>query len=227
MLLDQAGGTIRADVDLPYWGGVNGWIDAPTGTIVDCVYLDVGWTNGYMDRLLEAHVPGLGYTTAFCRTVSQSRILHDPAGWLGALQARSRPPYPESLRRNIIAHNHPVLRTILSSYLSQVESAVRRGDVVSINHRVASLLASYFDIVFALNRVLHPGEKRQMAFAQRECTVLPTEMDVDVTAVLTAAGGTSDAVLTHLGRLLDRLDAVLKAAGFDPETLEPWRNPSP
>jgi hypothetical protein len=29
---------------------------------------------------------------------------------------------------------------------------------VSLNHRTAALLASYFDVLFALNRVHHPGD---------------------------------------------------------------------
>lgn len=66
---------------------------------------------------------------------------------------------PEPLRRNIIAHNHPVLRRIITSYFHQIEAAVHRQDVVSIHHRLAALVASYFDVLFALNRVLHPGEK--------------------------------------------------------------------
>jgi hypothetical protein len=68
---------------------------------------------------------------------------------------------------------------------------------------VAALLASYFDIVFALNRVLHPGEKRLIAFAHSECTLLPTAMDADIAAVLAAAGMASAEVVVHLTRLLD------------------------
>jgi hypothetical protein len=108
----------------------------------------------------------------------------------------------------------------MSSYLHQIEYAVRRDDIVSVNHRVAALLASYFDIVFALNRALHPGEKRLLAFARRECALLPIEMDADVAAVLTAAGSASDTIVVHLARLLDRLDALLREAGFD---LPTWR----
>jgi hypothetical protein len=217
-LIEHSGGAPRADLDLPYWGGVNMWIDATTGIVVDCMYVGAGWIEEQVVRVMEAHRASLGYSTCFCRTVAQSAALYDPRGWFAALQSRSQREYPEALRRNIIAHNHPVLRTIMSSYLRQVELAVRRADAMSVNHRVAALLASYFDIIFALNRVLHPGEKRLLAFAHRECALLPTAMEADLAAVLTSAGTASADVLPHLHRLLDRLDERLIGAGFDPRS---------
>lgn len=90
---------------------------------------------------------------------------------------------------------------------------MRRRDAVSVNHRIAALLASYFDILFALNRVLHPGEKRIVALAQDACTLLPTSMAEDVTGVVAASGRARGAVVSRLERLLDRLDEVLENAG--------------
>jgi hypothetical protein len=217
-LIQQSGGARRADLNLSYWGGVNMWIHAPTGITVDCVYFGTAWIEEQTRRVMEMHQPSLGYSTSFCRTVQQSRVLYDPRGWFQALQVRNQQDYPEALRRNIIAYNHPVLRTLMSSYLHQITYAVHRDDIVSVNHRVAALLASYFDIVFALNRVLHPGEKRLIAFAHNECRVLPTAMDADSAAVLAAAGTASAEVVVHLTRLLDRLDELLTGAGFDLQT---------
>jgi hypothetical protein len=214
-LLARSGGATRADLDLPYWGGVNMWIDAASGVTVDCMYFDTAWIEEQVARVMDAHQASMGYTTCFCRTVAQSRVLYDPRGWYRALQVRCLAPYPETLRHNIIVHNHPLLRTIMSSYLYQIERAVERGDLVSVNHRVAALLASYFDILFALNRVLHPGEKRQTAFAQRECTLLPVAFQSDIADVLAASGAASSDVLAHLARLLDRLDALLTEAALD------------
>ena len=80
---------------------------------------------------------------------------------------------------------------------------------------LAALLASYFDILFALNRVLHPGEKRLLAFAQRDCALLPEAYEADVGAVLSAAGSAHAQLIERLNQLLDRLDALLRRAGFD------------
>jgi hypothetical protein len=182
------------------------------------MYVGAPWIEEQIRCVMELHQPSLGYSTCFCRTVQRSRALHDPCGWFQALQARTQQGYPEALRRNIIAHNHPVLRTIITSYLAQIRLALRRSDIVSVNHRVAALLASYFDIVFALNRVLHPGEKRLLAFARSECTLLPTALDADIADVLAAAGTASDTLVAHITRLLDRLDELLAGAGFDSQT---------
>jgi predicted metal-dependent phosphoesterase TrpH len=73
-----------------------------------------------------------------------------------------------------------VLRQVRSSYAHQIAAAEVRRDTVSLNHRVAALLASYFDVLFALNRVLHPGEKRLVEYAERTCAERPDHMGDDV-----------------------------------------------
>ena len=50
---------------------------------------------------------------------------------------------------------------------------MKRGDLVSVNHRVTEFLASYFDILFALNEMTHPGEKRMQRICAAECQILP------------------------------------------------------
>ena len=83
--------------------------------------------------------------------------------------------------------------------------------MVSVNHRVAALLASYFDVLFALNRVPHPGEKRLLAKAEELCGIRPLRMNEEVTAVLTT---TDPARLSATDALIDSLDALLYAEGL-------------
>ena len=56
-----------------------------------------------------------------------------------------------------------------ASYYEQIKKALMRNDIVSVNHRITAFLASYFDIIFATNKLLHPGEKRLIKYAQDNC----------------------------------------------------------
>ena len=208
-IIAQAGGALQSNLGLSYWGPGDLWIDKLSGILIDCNYFEASWMAEQLTRVLDAYQPSLGYTTCFWRTIQQSQLLYDPQGWFQALQQRSQQAYPEELRHNIISYNHPVLRSILTSYQHQIESAIKRQDLLSVNHRLAALLASYFDIIFAYNRVLHPGEKRQMALALSQCPQLPEHMQTDLEEVLSSAGSASPQLLAQLGRLLDRLDALL------------------
>lgn len=208
----QTGGAARADMGLTYFGPGDEWIDAATGSHVDAVYFDADWMAAQVRRAVVEYAPSLGYSTAFWHTVRTSQPLTDRHGWLSALQATAAVPYPEPLRRAIVAYNHPILRGTLSSFRAQLVKALARGDLVSVNHRLAALLASYFDILFAVNRVPHPGEKRLLARAEALCSTLPPDMAADVVATLAAAGAAPGDLLSTLDLLLDRLDEWLSIA---------------
>ena len=101
----------------------------------------------------------------------------------------------------------------MSSYRYQIERALARNDWVSINHRVAALLASYFDILFAVNHLLHPGEKRLVAFVETHCRLAPAGMNSRLHELL-AAVAFDQSLLQKLDALLDGLDELLRAAGL-------------
>jgi predicted nucleotidyltransferase len=213
-IVEQTGGASRTSLDLPYWGPGDEWYHAPSGIEVDIVYFEADWMQAQIDRLLVAQQASLGYSTCFWYTLLNSRIYYDAKGWFSRLQAFARQDYPEPLRRRIIALNHSVLRGVIPAYAHQVEKAVRRGDRVSTNHRVAALLASYFDVLFALNRLPHPGEKRLVAYALQHCTLLPAHFEADLNAVLAASGTAAPELNLTLTRLLDALDSLLEQQGF-------------
>jgi hypothetical protein len=135
-----------------------------------------------------------------CMSKSESRLRFGP------LKLASQP-----LRERIVAANHRAMRGILSSYEAQIRKAAARGDLVSVNHRIAALLASYFDVLFAANRQLHPGEKRLIALAQELCAARPATMESDLAAVLACSGSTAE-VVRPVTRLLDQLDGFIAAS---------------
>jgi GNAT superfamily N-acetyltransferase len=216
--LVAAFGASRADLGLAFWDPGDEWIHADTGIEVDVVYWDTRWIADQVARVLVRHEASVGYSTCFWRTVRDALPLADADGWLARLQASARCPYPEALVPAIVAQNHPLLRGVIPAYRAQIGKALRRGDLVSVNHRVAALLASYFDVLFALNRVAHPGEKRLVAKARAECALLPEGFEESVTAMLAASASGDEGLLARLDALADGLDALLRVQGYDPAT---------
>lgn len=211
-------GASRTDLNLQFWDLGDEWFDAKTGIEVDIIYWDPVWIEGQLFRLWREHQASLGYTTCLWHTVRASQVLFDPRGWFQGLQQQSLQPYPEPLRKAIVSKNHAVLRNIIPSYAHQIEKATHRADWVSQNHRVAALLASYFDVIFALNRLLHPGEKRLVAWAEAHCARLPVGMAASVNAVLQSACRVNGSLPAAVHTLIDALDDLLRQEGFDPVT---------
>ena len=205
-----AAGAPRAEIGNATWEPGDEWIDADSGVAVDVMYRHVRWIEEQIDRVLVRHEASAGYSTCLWYNVLHSRALFDHTGWFAAVQWSAQVRYPAELRRAIVAKNWPLLRKNQSSYLHQIELAVKRNDPVSVNHRVAALLASYFDVLFAVNELPHPGEKRLLAQAAR-CAKVPREMERQVREVV-AAVGSGDVV----GRLNDLVDGMEELAHSDP-----------
>ncbi|HEY4900646.1 MAG TPA: DUF4037 domain-containing protein [Terriglobales bacterium] len=204
-----AAGSARAEIGNATWEPGDEWIDAESGTSVDVMYRHVRWIEEQLDRVLVDHQASAGYSTCFWYNVLHSRVLFDRSGWFADSQRRSSQRYPEELRRAVIAKNYPLLRRNQSSYLHQIELAVARKDPVGVNHRVAALLASYFDVLYAPNELPHPGEKRLIQHAKVRCTKLPHDMERQVTELLASVGNADDGTEAKANVLLDGLDQLL------------------
>ncbi len=199
----------RAEIGNATWEPGDEWVDAETVTHVDVMYRHVRWIEEQLDRVLVHHQASVGYSTCFWYNVLHSRALYDRSGWFEALQRAAAVPYPAELQQAIIAKNRPLLRHKQSSYLHQIELAAKRNDPVSVNHRVAALLASYFDVLFAVNAQPHPGEKRLLQHAAR-CERQPNEMEKQVVAVVDAVGHPDSDLVTRIDALVDGLEQLLE-----------------
>ena len=201
----------RAEVDNRFWEPGDEWVDAVSGIAVDVIFRSVDWIEEQIDRVLRRHEASVGYSTCLWYNVHSSHILFDRTGWFRALQDAARQPYPEPLRQAIVAKNHPILARAQSSYRRQLQKAVERGDLVSVSHRVTVLLASYFDILFAVNRLAHPGEKRLLELAVARCTTRPPHMRQHVLSLLAAAAAPDARLLVRVDDLVAGLDRLLLA----------------
>jgi predicted nucleotidyltransferase len=210
-------GASKANMNLTYWDTGDEWFDQETGLEVDVMYWSPTWIEEQLDRVLVRHQASMGYTTCFWRTVKNSKILFDRNDWFYKLQEKSNQPSPLELKRAIIAKNHPVLRNVIPAYTHQIKKALERNDLVSINHRLAALFASYFDVLFAINEVLHPGEKKILKFVNEECTLIPENLETLISLIFQSGAAGDLELLNELDALIDGLDKLLMIEGFHPE----------
>ncbi len=200
----------HAEVDNRFWESGDDWLDAPSGLRMDVMFRATEWIEEQLERVLVRHEASLGYSTCLWHNVLHSQVLYDRQAWFRALQQTTRQAYPERLRQAIVAKNHPILRQCASSYTQQIESALARKDLVSVNHRAAALLASYFDVLFALNRLPHPGEKRLVEIALEQCKT-PPGMARQVRGLIRAIPGGDRVIIEQAQALVQGLDDLLSA----------------
>jgi hypothetical protein len=203
------------ELDNQAFGPGDEWAVAGSGLAVDLIYWAPDWIEAQLARVLEEHLPSVGYSTSFWRTIAHSMPLVDRSGWFASLQEKVRRPYPEPLRRAIVELNYPLLRDARSSFLHQIERAIGRDDAVSVQHRTTAFLASYFDVIFAFNRVLHPGEKRLLAVARRDCAALPNGFERTIGDLIAAVPPpwVDGRLVARAHALIDNLDGLLEVAG--------------
>ena len=147
------------------------------GIDMDIIYRNLTDFENMISSVVDDCVSWNGYTTCMWHNLITSRIVFDKNGKLTALQEKYKIPYPQKLKENIISNNMKLLSGMLPSFDMQIKKAENRGDLVSVNHRVTEFLASYFDIIFALNEMTHPGEKRMQSICSKECRILPEKFD--------------------------------------------------
>jgi predicted nucleotidyltransferase len=178
------------------------------GINIELIYRSIEDMTQSLVNTLENHNAQCGYTTCICYNIFTSQVLYDPKGLYSEMVERFIMPYPEPLRQNIILKNRELLDGKMPSYLQQVEKAFKRNDIISINHRKAEFLASYFDILFALNRTFHPGEKRLIELSNALCECLPVDFESDMHRLF--VGNEKEEVIPVMRKLISNLDDLLK-----------------
>jgi hypothetical protein len=101
------------------------------------------------------------------------KIIYEKDEKLTKIKERFSIPYPKSLKINIIERSMKLLTGLIGSYDNQINESIFRKDLVNINNRISVFLASYFDLLFAINEVKNPGEKRLIEISIEKCKLLP------------------------------------------------------
>lgn len=180
------------------------------GIDIDILYRNLDdFTAGLADVVEDCN-PHNGYTTCMWHNLRTCKILVDKSGRLTAAKARFDVPYPEKLRRNIITQNNKLLEGTLPAYEMQIRKALTRCDYNSVNHRVAAFLESYFDILFALNRQTHPGEKRLISLCREYCPILPEHFEENLNDLFSHMFSDADSAMAALHRIVDAVRKLYK-----------------
>ncbi|MCR4676754.1 MAG: hypothetical protein K5634_05955 [Sphaerochaetaceae bacterium] len=172
----------------------------------DLMYFDAGDFEKHVKSVwLECRASN-AYTTCFLYTLKNLRIEYDPEGFIAELKRIIDTPYPEGLRENIIKRTFMLMKDKpFSSYLEQIEKALERKDLNSISHRRSAFMESYFDALFAINRLLHPGEKRLISYALENCSALPEDFEEDMKKALNCNGSELPGILSGMAEKLRKI----------------------
>ncbi len=197
----------KYEVGCEYFGAGDEFVVDKIDRQLDVMYFNTQWFEEIVNNVWEKHFPSNGYTTSFLFTLNVMNIIFDKNDWLLGLQNKLKTPYPAELKNNIIKRNLMLLKDKpFASYSEQIEKAVKRYDLASVNHRTAAFMASYFDILFAKNELLHPGEKRLISYAFANCKILPENFENDVNKMLTCSLSEKTAIAE---KLVENLRVIL------------------
>ena len=179
------------------------------GVDIDILYRKLDNFIREVASVVEDCQPRNGYTTCMWNNLQTCKIIYDRDGRLAAAKERFNVPYPPLLKERIIAHNRSLLRGSMPAYELQIAKAAKRGDLVSINHRVAAFLESYFDVIFALNEQTHPGEKRLIQLCKARCKILPANFEENLQRLFSGMFGWDKQVMDNIARIVDELEHIL------------------
>lgn len=144
---------------------------------IDILYRNLDDFTKGLEYVVEQHNPYNGYTTCMWHNLLNCKVIYDKDNKLTKTIERFNIPFPKELKENIINRNMKLLNDALPAYYLQIKKAIKRNDLVSINHRVSAFLESYFDIVLAVNELTHPGEKRLISLCKQNCKILPNNFE--------------------------------------------------
>ena len=202
-----------SEVNNQYWETEDDFIIADENILMEVIYRDFNFVESMVGNCVEKHYASTGYTTCFWGSIIHSKLLFDRNGKGKAMIERFSVEYPKELKQNIVDKNYPLLKDSIPAYSKQIEKALLREDYISVNHRIAALLASYFDILFAVNEKTHPGEKKLIKIVKEKCKLIPAKFEEDIN-YLTKPQLEKEKILQVIDSLVDNLTELLKSEGL-------------
>ncbi|MBR2109550.1 MAG: DUF4037 domain-containing protein [Ruminococcus sp.] len=179
------------------------------GTDIDILYRNLDDFVNDVAEVAEKHNPRNAYTTCMWHNLRTCKIIFDRNCRLQKAKERFDIPYPAELRKNIIENNMRLLHSSLPAYDRQIIKAAQRGDLNSVNHRVTGFMETYFDLIFAINEMTHPGEKRLVKICKAQCEILPEDFEENINAVFSHMFTDSEILERDLQKIIFELNKIL------------------
>ena len=137
------------------------------GIEIELIYRNISDIDDSLDALVNKGQVSHGYSTCFLDNLLKSKVLFDKNDRINELRKKYQNGLNEQLLNKIIEYNAPIILDRLPAIYKQVEKAVKRNDIHSINHRLTEYFSIFYDILFAINHKTHPGEKRLLEYATK------------------------------------------------------------
>lgn len=179
------------------------------GIDIDILYRNLDDFAGNIASVVEQYQAYNGYTTCMWHNLKTCKIIYDKNGRLQAVKDRFSVPYPKQLKENIISRNIKLISDAMPAYPLQIAKAIERKDLVSIGHRTAAFMESYFDIIWAINEQTHPGEKRLVSLCKKQCRILPADFEENIHRLYADLFAHPDSVSEDIARIVCELKKAI------------------
>lgn len=179
------------------------------GTDVDIIYRSLDSFVEEVADVVEKHNVRNAYTTCMWHNLITCKVIFDRNGRLCEAKKRFSVPYPAELKNNIITSHMKLLHGSLPAYDRQIKKAAERHDLNSVNHRVAGFLETYFDLIFALNEMTHPGEKKLIKICKSKCKILPRDFEKNINSIFEDMFSDSKKLSDDLYRIVNELFFII------------------
>jgi predicted nucleotidyltransferase len=189
------------------------WEEEDDGILLDgyemeIIYRPVAFIKEQYEKIFIRHEISFGYSTCMIYNLLRSKILVDKQSdieWFRSIAVI----YPDELRKKIILGNASLIYNQMPSLSFQLIKAIKRQDVVSIQHRSTELMALMFDVLFAANRMFHPGEKR-LTEALERMGLIPDHFKEDLKELVSIQSASMEDAVALVKIMGERMNAFIK-----------------
>ncbi|PKM86186.1 MAG: hypothetical protein CVU85_08460 [Firmicutes bacterium HGW-Firmicutes-10] len=178
------------------------------GTELEIIYRPHSFIKEQYEKIFLRQEVSYGYSTCMIYNLLRSKILLDKKSDIEWVRNMIQ-IFPDELRKKIILHNASLIYDRMPSLSFQLIKAIKRQDIISVQHRTTELVSLMFDILFAANRMYHPGEKRLMEALER-MGLIPDHFKEDLRQLMMIQSISVENAVLLIKTMGERMNAFVK-----------------